>query len=187
LVLARRFHWAMSTTRPIRLKVASPCKVPWDSMSGDNAIRFCGKCERHVYNLSEMTSEQTEALLADPSSRPCVRFFQRADGTVMTADCPVGARRVRRQRIAVGVGAGLMSALGYVAVPPGTAATPLTPTVVAPAPAHVPAPVPVEPVRRPTEMMGEAVASPPPRELMGKVALPDEELRERQGDVEEVR
>lgn len=171
----------MSTPRPIHLKIASPCKVPWDSMSGDNAIRYCGTCERHVYNLSEMTFEQTEALLAAPAGRPCVRFFQRADGTVMTADCAVGARRVRRQRIAVGVGAGLISALGYAGMPHGAAATPPTPTVVAPAPA----PVPVEPPRQPIEKMGQAVAPPPSEATMG--AISDEALIELQGDVTEAR
>jgi hypothetical protein len=176
----------MTNPRPIRLKVASPCKVPWSSMAGDDAIRFCGTCERHVYNLSEMTSEQTEALLGSPAGQPCVRFFQRADGTVLTADCPVGAQRVRRQRIAVGVGAGLLSALGYAGLPHGSAATVPTPVLGAPIPAP-PARFAVEPPppMPPIEIMGEAMAQPP-EEMMGKIALPPEDLIELQGDVAEV-
>jgi hypothetical protein len=179
-----RLNRPMSTPRPIRLKVASPCKVPWDSMNGDAAVRFCGKCERHVYNLSEMTAEQTEALLADPSGRPCVRFFQRADGTVMTADCPVGARRARRQHIALGVGAGLLTALGYAAIPDGAATAP-SPPAMAPLRAHASPPVPVEPTR--PAMMGKIMRVVPPSEKMGQIAAPREALVELQGDVIQVR
>src|SRR5690242_21776801 len=140
----------MSTSRPIRLKIASPCKVSWDSMKGDDAVRFCGTCKKDVYNLSAMTTDQTEALLASPSGRPCVRFFQRADGTVMTNDCPVGAQRVRRQRIAVGVGAGLLSALGYAATPTGAESELFTSP-----PAETPTirvPITIQPPQPPIEM-----------------------------------
>ena len=82
-----------------RIEVASPCSVPWDSMQGDEQKRFCGQCKLHVYNIAAMTRADAEALFACEGSS-CVRLFRRADGTVITSDCPVGLRRKRRRRLA---------------------------------------------------------------------------------------
>ena len=81
------------------LLVASPCSERWDAMTGDDRMRFCGKCQQHVYDLSEMTSAEAEGFLRARAGSACVRFFRRADGTVLTADCPEGVRRRRRRRL----------------------------------------------------------------------------------------
>jgi hypothetical protein len=44
-----------------------------------------------------MTRREAETLMQDHEGRLCVRFFRRADGTVLTADCPVGWERVKRR------------------------------------------------------------------------------------------
>lgn len=92
---------------PIRLdnlRVASPCKESWAKMTGDERVRACARCEKQVFNLSQMTRAEAEDLLATRGITACVRFYRRADGTVMTEDCPVGARGVRRNvAIAAGV------------------------------------------------------------------------------------
>ena len=75
------------------LRVASPCKERWADMTGDEQVRLCSGCDRQVYNLSEMTRDEAEAVLAARGIKPCVRFYQRADGTVMTKDCPTRPRR----------------------------------------------------------------------------------------------
>src|SRR5882724_5033878 len=83
------------------IKVASPCSANWNAMSGDERTRFCEGCGKHVYNISSMTRREASALVAKTEGRPCVRFYRRADGTVLTQDCPVGLRaraaRVRRR------------------------------------------------------------------------------------------
>lgn len=79
------------------LKVASPCSADWDRMAGDERKRFCGDCKLHVYNLSGMTTYDAENLLRLSEWRLCVRYFQRADGTVLTQECPVGWARVKRR------------------------------------------------------------------------------------------
>jgi hypothetical protein len=61
-------------------------------MSGDDQSRFCGRCAQFVYNLSEMTREEAEALIMETEGKMCVRFYRRADGTMLTKDCAVGAR-----------------------------------------------------------------------------------------------
>jgi hypothetical protein len=86
------------------LHVASPCPVSWDAMPGDGRVRFCPQCRQHVYNLSAMNRAEAETLLAEREGRVCVRFYRRADGTVLTSDCPVGLWAVRR-RLAVLAGA----------------------------------------------------------------------------------
>lgn len=77
------------------LKIASPCSQDWDAMYGDSRKRFCGECKLNVYNLSGMTKDEAEALISNAEGRLCVRFFQRADGTVLTQDCPVGWAKVK--------------------------------------------------------------------------------------------
>ena len=77
------------------IRIAMPCAADWDDMSGDDRVRFCGKCEKNVYNLSAMSREEGEALVREKEGRLCVRLYQRADGTVITNDCPVGQRRAR--------------------------------------------------------------------------------------------
>jgi hypothetical protein len=91
------------------IKVASPCHERWENMDGDSRVRNCGKCEKSVYDLSAMTREAAENLLADHGTNLCVRFYRRPDGTVMTADCPVGARRKRIRNVVVGAGAAAFS------------------------------------------------------------------------------
>lgn len=78
------------------IKVASPCSVPWSSMTGDDRVRHCGQCQLSVYNLSTMpTKDAAELLRSAGQGRVCVQFFRRRDGTVMTDDCPTGLKKLR--------------------------------------------------------------------------------------------
>ena len=91
------------------IRVASPCPARWADMTGDDRARFCAQCQKHVYNLSEMTAEDASDLIREKEGKLCVRFFQRADGTVLTADCPVGAAAVwRRAKRLVAAGIALL-------------------------------------------------------------------------------
>jgi hypothetical protein len=94
-----------------QVQIAAPCHADWDEMVGDDRVRFCGQCEKNVYNLSSMPREEAEAFLVEREGKVCVRLYKRHDGTVLTADCPVGVRRRRRRRAAVAaVGGSLMAA-----------------------------------------------------------------------------
>jgi hypothetical protein len=66
-------------------------------MLGNERKRHCGECKLNVYNLSNMTHREAENLLINSEGRLCVRFFRRADGTVLTKDCPVGWQAVKRR------------------------------------------------------------------------------------------
>lgn len=87
-----------------QISVAKPCPANWDEMSGDERVRHCGLCKMNVYNLSEMTRDEAEKLVQHREGRLCVQFYRRADGTVLTKDCPVGVARIRK-RMAVLAGA----------------------------------------------------------------------------------
>jgi hypothetical protein len=105
-------------TNPLEnIKIASPCKADWNEMIGNERRRFCGECQLNVYNLSAMSRTEAENLLLNSEGRVCVRFYKRADGTVLTKDCPVGWRELK-QRVSKTATAfaslviGLLSGLG---------------------------------------------------------------------------
>jgi hypothetical protein len=78
------------------LRVASPCMASWDEMAGTDRVRFCRHCEKNVYNLSAMSRDEAETFVRECEGRACVRFYRRADGTMLTDDCPIGLRALRR-------------------------------------------------------------------------------------------
>jgi hypothetical protein len=79
------------------VKVASPCSADWERMLGNERQRFCGQCQLNVYNLSGMSRREAEDLITRAEGRLCVRFYRRADGTILTKDCPVGLRAIKRR------------------------------------------------------------------------------------------
>ena len=79
------------------LRIATPCPISWEQMTGDNRVRFCDHCHLNVYNISELSRMEAETLIASTEGRLCARLFRRADGAVLTKDCPVGLRALRRR------------------------------------------------------------------------------------------
>ena len=74
-----------------RVEVSSPCSEDWSDMPGDERVRQCRRCQLAVYNLSAMTrTDALELLNAHTGHRVCVKFYRRADGTLITSDCPRG-------------------------------------------------------------------------------------------------
>lgn len=185
-----------------KIGVATPCEASWDAMEGDERVRYCGSCRLSVYNLSAMSRREAEDLVrnrhgAGAGERLCVKFFRRADGTLVTDECGRVRRALRRKALLIRTAAAALFALvlspllaacgaGGEKPTPGvtTHATP-SPTGVAPAaaaastplqaaPSHqvpggeIPAPVPTETAApRPEEVI----------ELMGDVCVPEELLQ----------
>lgn len=81
------------------LRIASPCEAPWSGMKGNDRVRHCEHCEKKVYNLSMLTRAEANALIQEKEGKLCVSLYRRSDGTVLTADCPVGLRALRRSYI----------------------------------------------------------------------------------------
>lgn len=98
-----------------QIDVATPCDADWNDMHGDDRVRHCRHCDKSVYNLSILTAEDAVKLIEEREGKLCVRFFRRHDGTVLTADCPVGLRnriRYARRRLMIWA-ASLLGFLGF--------------------------------------------------------------------------
>lgn len=119
-------------------------------MIGNERRRYCGDCKLNVYNLSGMSRAEAESLIINAEGRLCVRFYRRADGSVLTKDCPVGwaAIKQRVSRVAVAMFSllvGLMTGLGFASL---------------------------FQTKRPMVLMGETVGKPNSNYLMGNFAVP---------------
>jgi hypothetical protein len=91
--------WLLEGRDPIReraqltlgdVQIASPCDVPWEAMRGGGRGRYCEACKLHVFNVSGMTRADALRLLRQQTGRICIRLFRRADGAILTQDCPSG-------------------------------------------------------------------------------------------------
>jgi len=97
------------------LRVASPCPMNWENMSGDELTRFCDLCSLNVYNISEMSEREVQTLVAKSEGRICARIYKRADGTVLTRNCPVGFRAYQK-RVSRFAGAALATIMGICSI-----------------------------------------------------------------------
>lgn len=66
-------------------------------MAGDDRVRHCTLCDLNVYNFAAMTRDEVRALLIKSEGRLCARLYRRADGTLLTKDCPTGLRALQRR------------------------------------------------------------------------------------------
>lgn len=95
------------------IRVATPCRADWNQMTGDERTRHCGDCKKNVYNLSNMTRDEAEALIIEKEGKLCARYYQRHDGTILLKDCAVGIGARRKRRI---IAAGAFALLGTAAL-----------------------------------------------------------------------
>ena len=101
------------------LLIAAPCPVSWESMKGDDRVRFCSGCSKNVFNLSDMSDIELEHFLQANGANQCVRLFRRSDGKIMTDNCPLAFRAIRNKwrrivHIASALVAGFCAAAGGV-------------------------------------------------------------------------
>jgi hypothetical protein len=166
------------------LRLGFACKQRWEDMVGDDRVRACGGCDRPVFNLSAMTRDEAERVLATRGLTPCVRFYRRPDGTVMTADCPSGARPERRK---LAVMAGSLAAGTALAAPSARAEPAPAEQAVAPPDATadadpdatdgVPAEAPTPPTLTISETFTMGIPLPTREFEMGMVVIHDKRDR----------
>jgi ankyrin repeat protein len=80
-----------------RMKITAPCTADWDSMAGNDQVRFCEHCQLDVTNLSSMTRENAMQLVARSQGRLCVRFITTPRGRILTGAMPEKLYRIRRR------------------------------------------------------------------------------------------
>jgi hypothetical protein len=83
-------------------------------MKGDDKVRTCAECRLNVYNFAGMSQREGEELIRTHEGRLCVRIWRRPDGTLITKDCPVGLRALKRKArwMAGQIAAGALLTLG---------------------------------------------------------------------------
>ena len=151
------------------VRIAAPCPASWDAMIGDRRVRACTHCKQNVFNLSAMTRADAEELIRDKQGNLCAQYYQRADGTILLADCEVGISQRRTQKRWT-AGAALLLA--------GTAAVAMWPT-----PPRATAPTVRLPMVESFDPAGSVAHEdePPPDDtkmLRGKIKISDDDLKE---------
>ena len=66
------------------LQVSEPCSAVWDSMSGDERVRFCSQCRKQVHNLSEFTPREALDLVLREGGLLCLSIERDARGVPRT-------------------------------------------------------------------------------------------------------
>jgi hypothetical protein len=84
-------------------------------MINDERARHCNKCDKQVYDLSEMTRAEAEALIVEKNGKLCARYYRRSDGTILTSDCRIGVVAARKRKI-IAVASLAMISAGVAAV-----------------------------------------------------------------------
>src|SRR5581483_3021846 len=82
-----------------------PCTEDWDSMVGNDRVRFCQHCAKDVHNISNMTRKQAETLVLKSNGNLCLKYFQNHDGTPATAEDKGKLYRLTRRASRLAAGA----------------------------------------------------------------------------------
>jgi hypothetical protein len=77
--------------------IPAPCEADWESMIGNERVRFCEHCNLHVTNLSTLTRQEAMRLVSRSEGRLCVRFVKRVDGSVVTKQLPQKLHQIGRR------------------------------------------------------------------------------------------
>jgi hypothetical protein len=88
-----------------RINIPSPCTADWDSMIGNDRVRFCLHCSKQVSNLSEMTRKKALELVARSKGQICVRYYRRPDGLLQTAGPQRQLYQIKRRASRLAAGA----------------------------------------------------------------------------------
>lgn len=59
-----------------QFRIASPCSVAWDSMTGNDRVRFCEHCQLSVHNIDLASRKRIRRLIARSGGRICVSYRQ---------------------------------------------------------------------------------------------------------------
>lgn len=99
------------------LTIPSPCNADWNSMTGNDQVRFCEHCNLHVHNLSEITRSQAQRLINKSNGRLCVRYHRDPNGGPCTLPLPQKLHRIARRasRLAAGAFSATLSVTSAVA------------------------------------------------------------------------
>ena len=87
------------------IRVESPCETSWDSMIGNDQVRFCVHCNLTVHDLSQLTRKRALRLVRASKGRLCIRYHRRPDGSLVTRSVPQKLYRIGRRASRIAAGA----------------------------------------------------------------------------------
>ena len=87
-----------------QLRITSPCSVNWDSMIGNDRVRFCEHCQTAVHNLDLTSRKQVRRLIARSEGRVCVSYRQPAAETTRISATPI-LHKIGRRTAKIAAGA----------------------------------------------------------------------------------
>lgn len=102
-----------------QIQIKSPCSADWNSMIGNDQIRFCEHCNLSVQDISQMTRKRVLRLAAHSKGRLCIRYQRRPDGSLVTKSVGQKLHQISRRasRIAAGAFSATLSISSAVAQP----------------------------------------------------------------------
>jgi hypothetical protein len=97
-----------------QIQVKNPCTVSWDSMVGNEYVRFCEHCQQSVHNLSQLNRKEIRHLIAKSDGRLCVQYIRRPDGSLITSNSIQKLHHIGRRvtRVAAGAFTATLSVTG---------------------------------------------------------------------------
>ena len=100
------------------IEIKTPCTADWDSMIGDDRIRFCEHCNLNVNDLSQLTPKRVRRLVTKSKGRLCIRYQKRRDGSPIIKAVPAKLHTIGRRasRIAAGAFTATLSLSSVVAL-----------------------------------------------------------------------
>jgi hypothetical protein len=99
------------------ISIPSPCPMDWNGMSGDDGVRYCDSCGKHVHDLAAMIPVEVRTLFETQGGDVCGRLTRMSEGAWLTAESPVGILPSRKPwqfniRSLMGVIAGFATTMG---------------------------------------------------------------------------
>jgi ankyrin repeat protein len=88
-----------------RINIPAPCDADWDSMIGNDQVRFCEHCALHVTDLSALPRRDAMRLVERSQGRLCVRFVTLADGSLLTRGTVGKLHQISRRASQIAAGA----------------------------------------------------------------------------------
>ena len=87
------------------IEIKTPCTADWDSMTGDDRIRFCEHCNLNVNDLSQLTPKRVRRLVTKSNGRLCIRYQKRPDGSPIIKAVPAKLHTIGRRASRIAAGA----------------------------------------------------------------------------------
>lgn len=94
-----------------QLKVVTPCSSSWEQMTGNRQKRFCSECNKNVFDFSQMTRNQVEAVVSAHKGQLCGRILRDASGSLVTLE-PTPLATISSRRVSPALSAAVAVMIG---------------------------------------------------------------------------